>query len=93
MLVYEGLKKDFLYSVESDKIAEEIENSILKKLGRHTGESEFNSWIHSMEYMYKVLNDDAIPENAGIAIANQKGGVGKMNNRNITKHHSLISYN
>ena len=68
MLVYEGLKKDFLYSVESDKIAEEIENSILKKLGRHTGESEFNSWIHSMEYMYKVLNDDAIPENAGIAI-------------------------
>lgn len=68
MLVYEGLKKDFLYSVESDKIAEEIENSILKKLGRHTGDSEFNSWIHSMEYMYKVLNDDAIPENAGIAI-------------------------
>ena len=68
MLVYEGLKKDFLYSVESDKIAEEIENSILEKLGRHTGESEFNSWIHSMEYMYKVLNDDAIPENAGIAI-------------------------
>lgn len=68
MLVYEGLKKDFLYSVESDKIAEEIENSILKKLGRHIGESEFNSWIHSMEYMYKVLNDDAIAENAGIAI-------------------------
>ena len=33
MLVYEGLKKDFLYSVESDKIAEEIENSILKKAG------------------------------------------------------------
>lgn len=56
-----------MYSVESDNIAEEIENSILKKLRRHTGESEFNSWIHSMEYMYKVLNDDAIPENAGIA--------------------------
>ena len=55
MLVYEGLKKDFLYSVESDKIAEEIENSILKKLGRHTGESEFNSWIHSMEYMYTTF--------------------------------------
>lgn len=29
MLVYEGLKKDFLNSVEMDTIAEEIESTIL----------------------------------------------------------------
>ena len=28
MLVYEGIKKDFLNSVEMDTIAEEIENTI-----------------------------------------------------------------
>lgn len=68
MLVYEGLKKDFLNSVEMDTIAEEIESTILEKMGRHTPHSEFESWMNSMEYMYKVLNDDTIPENAGVAI-------------------------
>lgn len=68
MLVYEGIKKDFLNSVEMDTIAEEIENTILEKMGRHTPHSEFESWMNSMEYMYKVLNDKTIPENAGVAI-------------------------
>lgn len=68
MLVYEGLKSDFLLSVENDTIATEIENTILEKMGRHTGKSEFDSWMNSMEYMYKVLNDNMIPENAGVAI-------------------------
>lgn len=68
MLVYEGLKKDFLNSVEMDTIAEEIESTILEKMGRHTPHSEFESWMISMEYMYKVLNDNTIPENAGVAI-------------------------
>lgn len=68
MLVYEGIKKEFLNSVEMYTIAEEIENTILEKMGRHTGKSEFDSWMNSMEYMYKVLNDKMIPENAGIAI-------------------------
>ena len=68
MLVYEGLKSDFLLSVENDTIATEIENTILEKMGRHTGKSEFESWMNSMEYMYKVLNENMIPENAGVAI-------------------------
>lgn len=42
MLVYEGLKKDFLNSVEMDTIAEEIESTILEKMGRHTPHSEFD---------------------------------------------------
>ena len=68
MIVYEGLKSDFLNSVESDSIAMEIEENILSKLGRHTGKSEFRSWENSLKYMYIVLNNQAIPTNAGIAI-------------------------
>lgn len=68
MIVYDGLKTDFLTSVENDSIAIEIEQNILAKMGRHTPKSEFRSWENSLTYMYKVLNDAAIPSDAGIAI-------------------------
>ena len=35
---------------------------------RKTARNEFRSWENSLEYMYKVLNDQAIPEDSGIAI-------------------------
>ena len=68
MIVYEGLKSDFLQSVENDTIAIEIEENVLTKLGRHTGKSEFRSWENSLTYMYKVLIDEEIPGDSGVAI-------------------------
>lgn len=68
MIVYDGVKRDFMTSVENDSIAIEIEKNILEKMGRHTGKSEFRSWENSLQYMYKVMNDGEIPEDAGIAI-------------------------
>lgn len=68
MIVYEGLKSDFLKSVEDDTIDSQIEQLILKKMGRHTVANEKMAWVNSMEYMYKVLNDHDIPSDAGIAI-------------------------
>ena len=68
MIVYSGLKSDFLFAVEQDSIAAQIEETIYDKMHRHTSQNEFRSWENSLEYMYKVLNDRAIPENAGIAI-------------------------
>ena len=68
MLIYEGTKDNFLSSVEQDTIALEIENNIYERMHRHTAKNEFLSWENSMEYMYKVLNDQDIPSDAGIAI-------------------------
>lgn len=68
MIVYDGLKSDFLRSVQEDTLAEEIEQCVLQRLGRHTVQNEFMSWVNSYNYMYKVLNDPGIPENAGVAI-------------------------
>ena len=68
MIVYDGIKSDFLHSVEEDTIAIEIEQNILKKMGKHTASSEFQSWDNSMQYMYKVMNDPEIPSDAGVAI-------------------------
>ncbi len=41
---------------------------IYNKMHRRSAQSEFRSWENSLEYMYKVLNDDAIPKKSGIAI-------------------------
>lgn len=68
MIVYEGTKTDFLRSVERDTIAYEIEENIYLKMNKCTAQNEFRAWENSLEYMYKVLNDQDIPENAGIAI-------------------------
>lgn len=68
MLVYDGTKTDFLRSVELDTIAYEIEENIYQKMNRHTARNEFRAWENSLEYMYKVLNDNGIPQDAGIAI-------------------------
>ena len=43
MIVYDGIKSDFLHSVEADTIAFEIEQNILAKMGRHTVSNEFLS--------------------------------------------------
>lgn len=68
MIVYDGVKTDFLNSVENDTIAVTIENNIYTKMKRHTAKNEFRSWENSLEYMYKVLNDAEIPDDSGIAI-------------------------
>ena len=68
MIVYDGLKTDFLHSCENDTIALQIEESVLEKLGKHTPKAEFRSWENSLNYMYKVLNDDEIPNDSGVAI-------------------------
>ena len=68
MIVYSGTKTEFLTAVENDSIAEEIEKNIYEKMHRSTGKSEFRSWENSLEYMYKVLNDEGIPRDSGVAI-------------------------
>lgn len=68
MIVYSGMKRDFMIAVDNDTIAAEIEDNIYNKMHRKTGTAEFRSWENSLEYMYKVLNIDDIPGDCGIAI-------------------------
>ena len=68
MIIYSGSKSDFMTEVEEDSIAYNIRDSILKKMHRKTSDAEFRSWVNSLEYMYKVLNDNEIPQSSGVAI-------------------------
>ena len=67
MLVYDATKKDFLNSVYHDTITDEILDKYLSHIGK-SPDNQIASWQNSMQFMYKVLNDDTIPDDAGIAI-------------------------
>lgn len=68
MLVYNSTKEKFL----NDVFTNDIENIILsffkKKLNRTVSNSEIQSWKNSMSYMDRVLSDDEIPKDSGVAI-------------------------
>ena len=68
MIVYQETKKQFLDDVREDIIEEKISAAVLEKLHKHTASSEFNSWMNSMNYMYRVMEDQRIPDDCRIAI-------------------------
>ena len=67
MLVYEGIKSDFINDVNLNRIVDKIYDRYKQFFGR-TSESQLNSWKNSMQYMRGVLDDNEIPDNAGVAI-------------------------
>lgn len=68
MLIYQKTKKDFMNDVAGGLIADIIDEQIKLKMHRTTGKSEMRSWSNSLNYMFFVLNDNQIPDDAGIAI-------------------------
>lgn len=68
MIVYEATKQLFVEDVVQDKIEENIDRTFYEKMGYHTSKSERDAWKNSMQYMLKVLIDNNIPGNVGIAI-------------------------
>lgn len=68
MIVYEATKQLFVEDVVQDRIEENIDRKFYEKMGYHTSQPERNAWKNSMQYMLKVLIDNNIPGNVGIAI-------------------------
>ena len=68
MLVYSGIKTEFMHDVDEDTLAPKIKKAILDKIGHNTPESEYRSWENSMKNMFIVLSDSQIPDNSGVAI-------------------------
>ena len=68
MLVYQGIKTDFINDVNLNLIVTKIKDKYYEFFKRSVGQAEINSWKNSMQYMRGVLDDNEIPSNAGIAI-------------------------
>lgn len=67
MIVYESIKEEFLQDVFDDQLTTNIINNFNQKIGK-VNRAEVRSWDNSMQYMYRVLMDEAIPNDSGVAI-------------------------
>ena len=67
MIVYEATKEEFVDSVFSGSITDEIYDMYQQKIGK-SPKSQIMSWENSMQYMYRVLEDSEIPDDCGVAI-------------------------
>lgn len=68
MLIYNGLKSDFMHDTECDALETKLYDAVKEKMNRSTGLSEINSWRNSLREMYITLNDPDIPQDIGVAI-------------------------
>lgn len=68
MIIYEGTKADFHKDVRDNIIDKRIREEFRTKLQRDVPENEIRSWRNSMGYVDRVLDDDEIPSNSGVAI-------------------------
>lgn len=68
MIVYAATKQQFLKDSDNDDIEEVILRHFKEATGKKVGASEIKSWQGSLTYMAKVLRDDGLPCDAGLAI-------------------------
>lgn len=68
MLVYSSNKTTFIDDVRRNKISDRIRDAMVRRGLGNVGDAERRSWEQSLQYMKNVLEDAAIPDDAGIAV-------------------------
>ncbi len=68
MIVYSSTKAKFQEDVMTNDIGNIIYNAYQAATNRKTSKSEIDSWVHSLQYMDRILNDRKIPSDAGVSI-------------------------
>lgn len=68
MIVYSGTKERFQRDVMSNDIGNIIDDAFKGATGHSTPRNQITAWTNSLQYMDRVLGDDAIPNDAGVAI-------------------------
>ena len=68
MIVYSATKTGFQDDIMSNNIGQIILDKFKDTTGKNTGVSEVSSWTNSLQFMDRVLNDDAIPADSNISI-------------------------
>ncbi|AZF44487.1 ATP/GTP-binding protein [Pseudomonas sp. R1-43-08] len=68
MIVYAATKQQFLKDNDNDDIEDVILRHYKEATGKNVGRSEIRSWQGSLTYMAKVLRDEGLPSDAGLAI-------------------------
>lgn len=68
MIIYQNEKSGFLHDLHHRDIEEVILESFRAKTGHRVSKEETRSWANSLGYMGKVLVDEGIPDDCGVAI-------------------------
>ncbi len=71
MIIYQASKSEFLHHALRVDIEDVVSRQYRSALGHGVGPSEMQAWKHSLLEMAKVLGDDEIPDDAGVAIEYQ----------------------
>lgn len=71
MIIYQASKSQFLNHALRDDIEDIVSRQFHSVMGYGVGSSEMQSWKHSLLEMAKVLGDEEIPDDAGVAIEYQ----------------------
>lgn len=71
LIIYQASKHQFLHHALREDIEDVVAEHFRAATGRNVGAAETQAWKHSLLEMAKVLQDDEIPDDAGIAIEYQ----------------------
>jgi hypothetical protein len=71
VIIYQARKSQFLHHALRDDIEEVMSRHFRHATGHGVSRSEVQAWKHSLLEMAKVLGDEEIPEDAGVAIEYQ----------------------
>jgi DUF2075 family protein len=71
VIIYQASKSQFLDHALCDDIEDIVSRQYRSVTGQGVGTSEIKAWKHSLLEMAKVLGDDEIPDDAGVAIEYQ----------------------
>jgi len=71
VIIYQASKSQFLHHALRDDIEDVVSRHYRSATGSGVGPSEMQSWKHSLLEMAKVLGDEEIPDDAGVAIEYQ----------------------
>jgi uncharacterized protein len=68
VIIYQAEKKQFLDDVFRNDIDAIVLDSFTKRTGHKVSKEEIRAWASSLGYMGKVLNDEHLPDDCGVAI-------------------------
>lgn len=71
MIIYQATKREFLHHALRDDIEDVVSRHYVHATGHRVGPAEVRAWTSSLMHMAKVLHDDEIPDDAGVAIEYQ----------------------
>lgn len=71
MIIYQADKRQFLRHAFQNDIEGVVSQHYSHATGQRVSPAELRAWTHSLSHMAKVLNDDEIPDDVGVAIEYQ----------------------